>query len=116
MPTITYTGAGAVFFNGCTEINFSKYYPHKFNVGDACFLKFKAVKGKLEKVVIKQVKIVSNYAIDGTIKFMYLDTFNSLHGEKDLLTQNEAVQTAKQYYEYQIFLTLSAKTICQVTP
>lgn len=114
--TCTYTGSGSVIVSGCGEYTYAKNYPYLWNVGDTCFLKYKAIKGKLEKIVIKEIKIVTNYEIDGEIRFMYVDTFNALYNEGDLLTQFDAVNLAKQYYEFQIFLALSAKTTCQLRP
>lgn len=116
MPTFTYTGSGTIIIAGCGEYTYGRNYAYLWNIGDTAFLKYKAVKGKLEKIVIRQIKIVTNYEIDGEIRFMYVDTLNALYNESDLLTQYDAVNLAKQYYQFQIFLALSAKTTCQLRP
>lgn len=116
MSITHYTGSGTVFLSSCIAINFNRNWLYKWKVGDACFLRFRAIKGKLEKIVIKQVRIVSNDYINGLVKFMYLDTFNALYGEEDLLTEKEAVLLAKQYYQYQLLLNIEAKSICNQRP
>lgn len=113
---ITYTGSGTVFIDGCGEYTVARNYDYLWNVGDTCFLRYKAIKGKLEKIVIKQIKLVTNYQINGEIKFIYVDTLNALYNESDLITQYQAVNLAKQYYEFQMFLALSARTTCQLRP
>ena len=50
------------------------------------------------------------------VKFMYIDTFNAIYDEGDLLTEKEAILVAKAYYEYLIFLNASAKTVCTQRP
>lgn len=116
MAINTYTGSGTIIISGCTEINAFRNYPYLYNIGDTCFLKYKAIKGKLEKVVIKEIKIVTNYQINGEIRFMYVDTLNALYNESDLLSKYEAVQLAKQYYQHQIYLATMAKTTCVLRP
>jgi hypothetical protein len=113
---MNYTGSGTIVIAGCTVINLYVNLTYKFKVRDVCFLKFKAVKGKLEKIVIKEVRVVSNDYIYGTVRFMYIDTFNAIYGEEDLVTEKEAIILAKQYYEYQILLNIDAKTICTQRP
>jgi len=116
MSIETYTGSGTIIISGCTEINVFRNYPYLYSVGDTCFLKFKALKGKLEQVVIKEIKIVTNYQINGEIRFMYIDTLNAIYNESDLLSKYEAVQIAKQYYQHQIYLATMAKTTCTLRP
>lgn len=114
MPS--YVGSGTVVLDGCGYYDYFLNLGYRFKVGDTCYLKYKAIKGKLEKVVIKEIKVVTNYEIKGIVKFMYVDTLNALYGEGDLLLASEAVALAKQYYEFQIFLAASAKTTCQLRP
>ena len=113
---MNYTGSGTIVIAGCTIINLYVNLIYRFKVGDVCFLKFKAVKGKLEKIVIKEVRVVSNDYIYGAVRFMYIDTFNAIYGEEDLVTEKEAILLAKQYYEYQILLNVNAKTVCTQRP
>ena len=113
---MNYTGSGIIVIAGCTIINLYVNLIYRFKVGDVCFLKFKAVKGKLEKIVIKEVRVVSNDYIYGAVRFMYIDTFNAIYGEEDLVTEKEAILLAKQYYEYQILLNVNAKTVCTQRP
>lgn len=112
----TETGSGTIFISSCTPINLYVNLTYKYKVGDVCFLRFRAQKGKLEKIVIKEVRVVSNKFTSGAVKFMYIDTFNAIYGEEDLVTEKEAILIAKSYYEYLIFLNASAKTVCTLRP
>jgi hypothetical protein len=114
MPS--YTGSGTIVISGCTTYRMYKTLVYKWRPGDTLFLRYRAEKGKLEKIVIKEIKIVSNYEINGRTVFMYKDTFNSLYGDGDLVNEYQALQLAKQYYEKQILITAAAKKSCQVIP
>lgn len=114
MPS--YVGSGNVVIGGCTVYNFYRTYQYDYAPRDVVFLKYKAEKGKLEKICIKEVKIVSNYDISGNIVFMYKDTLNALYGVNDLVNEYEALQLAKAFYERQILLTAAAKKTCNVVP
>lgn len=114
MPS--YIGSGTVVITGCTVYNMLKTLVYKYLPGDVLFLKYKAEKGKLEKICIKEVKIVSNYEINGSTVFMYKDTLNALYGVNDLVNEYQALQIAKNYYEKQILLTAAAKSSCNVVP
>lgn len=112
----TYTGSGFIVVGGCTSVNLYVNLTYRFKAGDTCFLKFRAKKGKLEKVVIKEVHVVSNDYTYGAVVFMYKDTFNAIYSEDDLVTEKEAILIAKQYYEYQILVNYAAKTVCTQRP
>lgn len=116
MSVTNYTGSGTIFLSSCTPINFRRNWPYRFAIGDTCFLRFRAMKGKLEKIVIKEVRVVSNDYTYGAVKFMYIDTFNAIYGEEDVMTEKEAILLAKQYYQYQILLNIDAKTVCTQRP
>lgn len=112
----TETGSGTIVISSCTPISLYVNLTYKYKVGDACFLKFRAQKGKLEKIVIKEVKVVANKYTSGMVNFMYIDTFNAIYAEQDLLTEKEAILVAKAYYEHLIFLNIAAKTVCTQRP
>lgn len=111
MPS--YTGSGTILINGCTRYKLYLYEVYKWNVGDTAFLAYKASdEGKLEKVVIKKIRLVGNNSTVGEIRFIYQDTLNSLYNEWDLVNEYTALNLAKQYYERQMFLTMSAIRPC----
>lgn len=111
MPS--FTGSGNIIIDGCTRYRLYLYNIYKWQVGDVCFFAPKArEEGKLEKIVIKRIKLVGNNQTYGDIKFIYEDTLNSLYNEWELVNEYDALNLAKSYYEYQMFLTMSAKKPC----
>lgn len=111
MPS--YTGSGTITINGCTKYRLYLYEIYKWQVGDTAFFAPKAqYEGKLEKIVIKKIRLVGNDQTFGAIKFLYQDTLNSLYNEWELVNEYDALNLAKQYYERQMFLTMSAIKPC----
>lgn len=110
MPS--FTGSGTIAISGCTRYKMYLYSIYKYKPGDILWYKPKAMAGKLEKIVIKKVKIVNNTQTFGQVKFIYEDTLNALYNEWDLINEYDALQLAKSYYERQMFLTMSAMQPC----
>ena len=71
-----------------------------------------AYKGILEKVTIKQVKLISKKLTNGAIYFLYIDTTNGIYQEDELTTEYNALIIAKQFFEKQLSFTISATKIC----
>ena len=81
-----YTGTGSISVGGCSEYSFAVTIPASYEVGDILYEKKKAQKGILRKHCIKKVKTRNIYDA-----VLYVDTFNSIFGEADLITYAEAV-------------------------
>jgi hypothetical protein len=110
MPS--FTGSGTVYFGGCTKYRLYLYSIYKYQPGDVLFFKNKALVGKLERVAIKRVRLVNNKQTSGVVTFVYQDTLNALYNEDELVNEYVALQLAKEYYERQMFLTMSAVKPC----
>lgn len=109
---LNYEGTGLLRIGSCTRY-YEKYkLSFKYTVGDTLFLKYKAAKGKLEKITIKEVRIVSNRSIYGSFAFIYVDTMNALYTDKDLVTEIEALNIAENYYNQQIYFAELAQNPC----
>lgn len=92
-----YESSGKIKFYGCPTILIKRLYPSKFSVGEILYILRKARLGILEKIAVKKVylKFIENETV-----FIYKDTFNSLHNEKDLCRQLEAYQESDSFKEY----------------
>lgn len=92
-----YKSSGKIKFYGCPTILIKRLYPSKFSVGEILYILRKARLGILEKIAVKKVylKFIENETV-----FIYKDTFNSLHNEKDLCRQLEAYQESDSFKEY----------------
>ncbi len=108
-----YTGSGTISLKGCFTYSFSEYLPYKYIKGDVVFVKPSALKGKLEKIAIKDVKVISGKKTYGQIIFLYVDTFNFFYNENELISEQEAINLAKQYYENKINIANAAKISCE---
>ena len=62
--THSFTGSGGADLGFCVNYWKTNNYPHKWNVGDLLFIVPSAYKGILEKVTIKQVKLISKKSTD----------------------------------------------------
>lgn len=87
-----------VFTGGCAIYSSTRYYTSKFQINEIVWLKSKALKGKVEKIAIKSIKMPFPY------NFLYKDHLNSLYNEKDLLKENEAIDLIEQFVEKMNFL------------
>lgn len=111
MPS--FTGSGTINIDGCTRYRLYLYSTYKYQPGDVLFFKNKAVEeGKLEKIVIKKVRLVNNKQTNGVVAFIYQDTYNALYNEDELVNEHTALLLAKNYYERKMFLTMSAIKPC----
>lgn len=99
----SYTMTGGIKLSGCsTPIKVSKRYPLKFAIGSKAYRKDKARnKGKLEAVVIKKAnRVVSSPFVKGAYyEINYVDTFNRVWLENELVWQSEAISLATAYWE-----------------
>jgi len=111
---LAYEGEGVISIGSCTKYYEKQKLTIKYTAGDTLFLKYKAIKGKIEKITIKEIRVVSNRSIYGAFAFVYVDTMNSLYTDKDLCTEIEALNLAETYYNYQIYLAELAKNPCNI--
>jgi hypothetical protein len=85
---------------------------YKYKPGDVLYLSYKAKIGKLEKIKIKDVRVISNRQINGAIDFIYVDTFNTLYNYRDLVYETDALLLAKKFYEMRILDAEKARYPC----
>lgn len=102
----TYTATGSIRVGGCSSYKWSYNYRYAFAIGSILYLKPKALKGVLEKVVVKDVRFPRKS--DPTRRLLcrfcdlyplYVDTLNALFNEEELITREEAVELIRDYQE-----------------
>ncbi len=108
----SYTIKGTILARTCNTYYKSDTLYYKYNPGDVLYLAYKAKIGKLEKVKIKDVRVVSSRKILGAFSFVYVDTLNSLYNERDLVYETDALLLAKTFYENRIIDATYAKYPC----
>lgn len=86
----TYQSDGGLTLGGCATIEIIRLYPVAFSIGSKVYIKEEANKGVFEAVVIKRINRVS-----GIIN--YVDTFNRIWLENELVAQSVAQSLAKTY-------------------
>lgn len=97
-----YEATGGIVIGGCAAFKVTKRYITKFGVGARVYIRKKALKGKLESVVIKKINRVmpASPTCAGILKEVnYLDTFNRVWMEEELIWQADAVDLATLYWQ-----------------
>ena len=84
---------------GCAKVCVKKRYVYKYAVGSTVYHCPKARKGVLEKVTVKDVRLVFVNGNDRVAVPLYQDTYNTLYNENELCTHAQALDLAKTYYE-----------------
>lgn len=94
---------GGVRVVGCAELGIQQKLIVRFLVGDRVYIKRKARLGVIESVIIKRINGIFpkyegfNTAIQPDVN--YVDTFNRVWMEEELVTQENAVDIARIYLE-----------------
>lgn len=114
MADFIYEGSGSIIVNNpcCPKYGFRKNFIYKFKVGDTPYIKYRAQMGKLEKVTIKTVKILGGAFSYDQMKVIYIDTYNFLYNENELIWDTLAVELAKEWYEKQVLLEAERSCLC----
>lgn len=99
MAIISETGSSGMITGGCALITYCKTYVTLFGPGDIVYNINKAQRGVLEKVVIKRQRVLNKERTGGVFEVMYIDTFNALWNEWDLVSHSQAIALATDYYE-----------------
>jgi hypothetical protein len=76
-------------------------YTVDFNVGDVACVKLSAQNGLIEKVAIKEVRVLESASIN-QISIMYKDSFNQLWNNGELITYSAAKTIAQTYLNARI--------------
>lgn len=88
---------GGVVTGGCSLEQFTQNIQTLYGPGDILYSRLKAMRGTLEKVVIKQQKLIKNKRTLNRFVVMYIDTLNGLWNEWDLIEFEEAQVLAEDY-------------------
>lgn len=103
---------GEIKLGGCGLYTHYNLFYLKFKVGSIVYSRPKALKGIVEKIVIKKIRLfqqslqkqIRNPAIEfSTIEDsfryppLYIDTLNGYHNEEDLCSSEEVVQIIDNY-------------------
>jgi hypothetical protein len=88
---------GFLKFLGCAGFNFKKNFLVLFVVGSKAYIRKKARFGKMEFVVIKKILPQNNNQFQPDV--LYVDTFNRIWSEDELLTQENALDAANLYWQ-----------------
>ena len=84
--------SGGVTLNGCVVFIRKRHFAGDFLAGEIVYDANKARRGVLEKVVIKEARVVKARGTFGSNRVLYVDTFNGLWNEHDLVPYEVAVE------------------------
>jgi hypothetical protein len=101
LVAVKYNGSasGGVRCGGCPDVSASHIYITTYGEGDIVYNIYKARKGVLEKIVIREILTSKMSLTGGLFQVMYKDTLNALWNEDDLITLEDAQAFAEVYYE-----------------
>lgn len=106
-------GIGQV--GGCSTYTLFRLYFVKYKVGSIVYSKPKALKGVIEKIVIKKIRLFPERenSLQSVCKIctfppLYIDTLNAYHNEEDLVGPEDAVDLVDQYLARQRVLVEKA--------
>lgn len=94
---------GSIRVVGCAAVSVQQNLVVRFLVGERVYIKRKALQGKVESVVLKRINGVFpkyegfNTAIQPDVN--YVDTFNRVWLEDELVSQERAIDLARIYLE-----------------
>jgi hypothetical protein len=100
----TYTSSGSVKVGGCALASYgiNRYFAHP--IGSTRYVKPKALKGVLEKIVVKAVRMPKAFDPTrtrmghfGDLSPLYVDTFNALFVEEELISKTDALVYIEQF-------------------
>ena len=95
MTTYTLLPEGGCGGGGSADFDWLRPIFTKFSAGDIAYPAYKAARGVLEKIAIKYPYVQDPQT--GSIK--YIDTWNGMWQEGELLTYTEASDMAEAYLE-----------------
>lgn len=97
----TYQASGSLSIKKCGKgysVDYTFIRNTVFQVGDQAWLRYKAEKGILEKIVVKKIKIFRwDYKGEGPSVVVYTDTFNAIYNEWDLISYSDAATLSEIY-------------------
>lgn len=101
MPIVTGVGAAIGEAFACGLARRLRSVTYKYQVGSVLCSRPEAMRGVIEKVAIKTVRLISGQRAFGATIPLYVDTYNWFWNEGDLCTQSEAVTLAIAYLQQQ---------------
>jgi hypothetical protein len=101
-----YIASGGIIINSTAIVRSTFCFYCRFGPGSLVFLKEKANRGILEKIIIKKTRVNTrkkncwpNDSLYGSLHCMYFDNLNEVYEEEELFTQREALMAARRFYE-----------------
>lgn len=85
----TYQAMGGIEVFGCAIYKTEIAYNPIFQIGDILYSKNKAILGTYEKISVKKILFPM---------YLYVDTFNGLWNQKELVTYEVATSLIQQYF------------------
>ena len=89
----SYDTIGGFEIFGCSDYNLTHLRYYQYSIGSILFVKKKALKGVYEKIAIKEVRFPKDYVN------LYVDTFNALWNENELVSYETAVDLINAYIQ-----------------
>jgi len=100
MPNFLYSSSGLIKLSSCFTTDRNIFIPYKYVEGSILYLRSKATKGILEKITIRNVKIILDRNVYTPI---YYDSYNWAYNENELCIESDAFALAESFYKNKIY-------------
>ena len=108
-----YVASGGLSLASCVDVSETKFIIVKFEKGAVVYEARLARKGRLEKLVVKNINIINNKNTFGLYAINYVDTLNAVYIEEELVDHATALALAEAYLEAQQASAVQlAKDLC----
>lgn len=107
-----YTSYGNIKINSCSTVSKKENFLSKYQKGDKAWLYYKAKRGILESVVIKELRIIGGAFSYNQVVSIYIDTYNFYYNEQELIKENEAKDLVREFVINKINELSKSKNPC----
>ena len=101
----TYEATGGIEVFGCPAYSMAITYHPIFQIGDILYSKKKAMHGVYEKIAVKKILFPA---------YLYVDTFNALWNQRELVTYEVATALIEQYITIRNAQATRAAKLCRL--
>lgn len=107
-----YVSSGKITISGCAPSENTIYVPVMFKEGELVFEARLARKGRLERLIVKNIIIINNIRTSGSYHINYVDTLNEVYLQEELVNHATAIDLATEYYEKQQAYAIALQNSC----
>ena len=91
--------SGGIRIEGFAIVTRTVRIPLKFKEGDTPYLKYKAIRGTLERIAVRRIRLDAYDQTYGQYYETYYDQHNARYNDTELIDREEAIALASAFYQ-----------------